>query len=106
MSDPLESRLNQLRPQAVSRTLEGRIAEALDRGQATSRYDRFFWSAVAGGAIAACVILLVLLTEPTRPASAPPTFVDRSNANSLTALVRADRLWGDELKLASDWSQP
>ncbi|HSZ56859.1 MAG TPA: hypothetical protein VK797_14420 [Tepidisphaeraceae bacterium] len=106
MSDALESRLGQLRPRAFSRSLEDRIATELDRKPASARGNRFFWSAVASGAMAASVIVAVLATQPTRRANAAPAFIGRSNPNPLTALARADRRWGDELKLASDWSQP
>jgi hypothetical protein len=106
MSDELENRLAWLRPRALSPTLTQRIASDLERESAPVRGDRFFWPAVAGGAIAACVIVAVLLSEPSRSVPGPAIVDDPTVKNSLTALARADRRSGDELTLASDWSHP
>ena len=106
MSESLESRLGQLRPREVSQSLEDRVARELEGEPAVVRHDRFFWSAVASGAIAACVVAGVLVAEPPRRPNAAAPIVDRSIPGPLTALARVDRRWGDELRLASDWSHP
>jgi hypothetical protein len=106
MSDELENRLARLSPRALSASLTQRIASELELESAPAHGDRFFWSAVAGGAIAACVIVAVLLSEPSPSASRAPFIDDHTVQNSLTALARADRPLGNELTFASDWSHP
>lgn len=103
--DDLETRLAQLRPRPLDPVLESRVAAALqldgDRpAELCVPGNRFFWSAVATGAIAACVIAGVFLSEP---APARPSAFAQSTGHSLAspgpepaALARADWRWSDE----------
>jgi len=104
--DNLEARLRQLRPRPLNPAIEPRVAAALDvdaEAQAEPRAprNRFFWSAVTSGAIAACVIAGVFLTEPapTRrsPFSQSSAGTIASSGPELGALARADWRSSDEL---------
>jgi hypothetical protein len=106
-TNQLESRLSQLRPRPLSESLIRRVGAELSRRPARVHRDGFFWCALAGGAIAASVIIAVLLNEPRGVRAMGSISVAQGDANSsLTTLAQAGGQWGDELKLASDWSQP
>ena len=73
----LESTLSRLRPRRLSAELEDRIAEQLADRPKLSWPDRFLLTAIGGGALAACMIVGVLLTErPAAPSVAPPAFAN------------------------------
>jgi hypothetical protein len=58
----LEAELSAMRPRALPAALAERIGAELTRDAAESRWpDRFLLSAIASGAIAACVIVTMLL---------------------------------------------
>jgi hypothetical protein len=101
-TNQLESRLSQLRPRPLSASLERRIAGDLEH-LPTGPKDRLFLSSVASGLIADCIIVCVLIHEPSGPAMISP-IVQPNDKASLAIFARADGRWGDELKLASDWS--
>src|SRR5216684_2049473 len=76
--DNLESRLAGIRPRPLNPALESRIASALAEDAAAESpasppHNRFFWSAVTSGAVAACVIAGVFLTEPGMSHPTPPS---------------------------------
>lgn len=105
-SNRLESRLAELRPRAMSAHLERRIAAALADAN-VHRGDRMLWSAIAGGALAACIIVAALIAEPrVRPSSdrIADTGTSKHAGNSTTALARSEQRWGDELVSNSNWS--
>src|SRR5690242_9133999 len=98
----LERRLSQLRPRELPASVERRIAVELTDVETRSK-DRLFWSAVASGLLAACIIVGVLIREPSGPSMMSP-IAQPNDKPSLAIFARADGRWGDELKLASDWS--
>ena len=106
---PTESRLAQLRLRPLSATLESRVATGLAEADRAHRGDRFLWSAIASGAIAACVIVGVLVTDSNARGPSRSSTLGNHSAHpgsSVTMLARADQRWGDELNLASNWSLP
>lgn len=106
---PTESRLAQLRLRSLSPSLENRVATGLAEAQQARRADRFLWSAIVSGAIAACVIVGVLVTGSNARGPSRSSAVGNHSAHSgssVTMLARADQRWGDELNLASNWSLP
>jgi hypothetical protein len=113
MIDPtqdLEARLASLRPRALSPDLEGRIAGQVAEPNRVRRGDWFFVSAVASGAMAACVIVGMLITQSlTRSATRLSDLADVGAADPgvrMTALARAGWRWGDDLNLEDDRRLP
>jgi hypothetical protein len=82
--DRFEAELAAVRPRALPMSLVERIEADLAAGPEPSRWpDRFLLSAIASGAIAACVIVAVLL-KPSSPAfpSPPPVLATMPPAGS------------------------
>jgi hypothetical protein len=82
--DRFEAELAAMRPRALPMSLVERIEADLAAGPEPSRWpDRFLLSAIASGAIAACVIVAVLL-KPSSPAfpSPPPVLATMPPAGS------------------------
>jgi len=101
----LDARLRQLRPRPLNPAIGSRVAAALDVDAAAPvetrlPRNRFFWSAVTSGAIAACVIAGVCLSEPpparTDPFHQSPAGTTASSGPELGALARADWRMSDE----------
>lgn len=106
----LESRLANLRLPSLAPDLERRIEATLAEMHDGRRGDRMLWSAIAGGAMAACVIVGTLLGEPRRftPMRSPVVHASdpRQPADDLTSLASAGPRWGDELNLNYNRSFP
>jgi hypothetical protein len=101
-TDNLENRLAGLRPRPVTSSLESRIACAASRPEPGPAARGFFWTAVTGGALAACTILVLMIGSATgaRGEIAPSRTVAQATRESgTTALALADWRWGDELKI-------
>jgi hypothetical protein len=64
--DALESELGRIRPRLLTPELTARIAAALSLPPRRPRSDRLLWCAIGSGAIAACIIVLLLLGQPGR----------------------------------------
>jgi hypothetical protein len=62
--DSLEAELSGLRPRNLTSDLTYRIAAPLSLPQGRSWSDRLLVCAIGSGAIAACIIVLLLLGEP------------------------------------------
>jgi hypothetical protein len=79
--DQIEAELAAMRQRALSRSLAERIEADLAAAPRPSRWpDRFLLSAIASGAIAACVIVAVLL-KPSSPAfPSPPLAAAKASA--------------------------
>jgi hypothetical protein len=96
--DNLESRLSSLRPRPITASLESRISKASTRPVPTRAALSIFWTTVAGGAIAASTILVLLTTHSAgSPSSAAPSVNVATAQRSNLAL--ADLRWGDDLYL-------
>src|SRR5438132_1303915 len=101
--DRLEAELSAMRPRAVSPELAGRIESSITNVNARPWGDRFLLSSMASGAIAACVIVAVLATQPSAPLrpgapmNAMTTPVPRVGDYPLV-LARADADWIDAVK--------
>ena len=99
-ADNLESRLSSLRPRPITQSLETRIADATTAPVPSRATVGFFWTTIAGGALAASTILVLLTTQNLSPASsralgtAAPT-----PQNPNLALASVDWRWGDDLFL-------
>ena len=105
-SDNLESRLAALSPRAISSRLESRISEAATLPPPTRVAKGFFWTTVAGGALAASTILTLLISQAAATGHSGPSDVALSNVpaglSPVTAFASADWRWGDELNLTLD----
>jgi hypothetical protein len=113
MTEPpnnLESRMAALLPRPITPALESRISEASAPPAPTRAARGFFWASVAGGALAASTILVLLTAQsagPAHPQSPGAAMSDPlQNAPSLTALASADWRWGDELYINDDRRHP
>ena len=98
--DSLEAELSGIRPRKLTPDLADRIAAPLSLPQSRSWSDRLLLCAIGSGAIAACMIVLLLFGEPTsrdRPQSA---MADTSAPRAGDLSVLADR---QEDQLASAW---
>ena len=99
-NDNLETRLASLHPRPVTASLDARIARASAPTPPTRTAVSLFWTTVAGGAIAASTILILLTAQSVRPV--PPETIAVSNSpkpSNLTVLASADWRWGDDLNL-------
>lgn len=102
MNEPdgnIESRLEVLRPRPLTSDLEARIARAAARPAPSPVAKGFFWTTVAGGALAASTILVLLINQSVapRPGSISVTPGSPHDTNSFTAVAQADWRWGDDL---------
>jgi hypothetical protein len=96
--EKLEAELRRLRPAALDEKLAARIDAEFDRPVAPSWSDRLLISAMSGGAIAACTIIAIILSESSAsvPAAvniatvAPPP-VRAGDATMIFA--QADNAW-------------
>ena len=106
--DSLEAELSALRPRPLSAALLNGIEAGIDESASRpSRWaDRVLLSAIASGAMAACVIVGMVLKPAgeafpspppvlAMPASAPPRAGDYS-----LVVARADSAWVDELRFS------
>ena len=100
--EQLEAELAAMRPRAVPDDLTAEVEERLARHQTEVGPDRILISAIATGAIAACVIVAMLIVQ--EPAGMPPaspmqSAADVPRAGDVSqALARADGLWVDRMK--------
>jgi len=99
-ADNLESRLSSLRPRPITQSLETGIADATTAPVPSRATVGIFWTTIAGGALAASTILVLLTTQNLRPASS----VTHASAvptpqNPNLALASVDSRWGDDLLL-------
>ena len=95
----IESRLEALRPRPISPDLENRIARGTSRPVPTRAARGFFWTTVAGGALAASTILVLLINQAFAPAP-DANFVSRGashDSSAFTVVAQADWRWGDDL---------
>jgi len=71
--------------------------------------DRWLWSAITSGAIAACVIVAMLITDAQSDVRAVRLPIERhmqpANSSGI-ALASAGQTWGDELGFALHRSNP
>jgi len=104
-NDNFESRLASLRPRAVTPALEAHISQVstspiINSPAPTRTAISLFWTTVAGGAIAASTILVLLVAQTARPPRTGGLAVDRSQKPTpILALASADWRWGDDLKI-------
>ncbi len=100
-SDNLESRLFSVRPRPITPSLESRIAHSTAILAPSRAAVSMFWTALAGGAIAASIILIMLTaqnTGPLRPGYPMVSVLNQpSSISNLTTLASADARWGDDL---------
>jgi len=99
-TDNLETRLSSLRPRPITGSLENQIARAIAPPAPTRAAIGLFWTTVAGGAIAASTILLLLTAHSPNPPRLGESVIVIDNQKppaNFTALASADWRWGDEL---------
>ena len=97
MTDRLErfeAELTAMRPRSPSADLVDRIETRLGTRNVRPRSDRLLMSAMSAGAMAACVIAVVLLTQPQGPLPSSVPMSARLDAprlgDSLQAFARVD----------------
>ena len=113
--DSLEAELSAMRPHPLSAALlegiEAGMVEPSARASRASRAsgwpDRFLLSAVASGAMAACVIAAMLLKPAGEAFPSPPSVLvttpsepPRAGDYSLVVARAADPAWADELRFS------
>jgi hypothetical protein len=97
----LESELAGMQPRPISEQLLSGIESRFAAGEARSWADRFLLTSIGAGALAACVILTVLLSEPRGwdPGAAGTTPPSSFRAGDYPiAFARADAAWLDPYK--------
>ena len=81
--DRFEAELAAMRPRGLSTSLVDRIEADLAAAPEPLRWpDRFLLSAIASGAIAACVIIAVLLKPISQTFPSPPPMLAKTSAAS------------------------
>jgi hypothetical protein len=95
--NPLEAELAAIKPRKMSPSLSEQLEAHMATSAMPRRSDRFLLSAISAGALAACVILAVLLSEITPSPAVPSAAIVPSQSPTIRdyqlALARADAPW-------------